>query len=110
MFLITEGVDNGPIISQRTFCYRPYDDIQVSYYRASLAMADMLCEVLANPAKIANSQLQPDSGFYYPQRKPEDGSIDWHQSMDFISRQCRALTSPYPGQDRVRSTHDIAEK
>ena len=46
LFLITEGVDNGPIISQRTFCYRPYDDIQVSYYRASLAMADMLCEVL----------------------------------------------------------------
>jgi len=97
LFLIAEGVDNGPIISQRTFFYRPYDDIQVSYYRASLAMADMVCEVLDSPEKIGNAQRQASLGLYYPQRRPEDGSIDWHQPMDFISRQCRALTSPYPG-------------
>lgn len=97
LFLITKGVDNGPIISQRTFFYRPYDDIQVSYYRASLAMADMVCEILDRPEKIANAQQQTSVAFYYPQRRPEDGSIDWHQPMDFISQQCRALTSPYPG-------------
>lgn len=101
LFLITKGIDDGPIISRRTFYYRPYDDIQVSYYRASLAMADMVCEVLDSPEKIANAQRQASLGFYYPQRRPEDGSIDWYQPMEFISRQCRALTSPYPG---LRST------
>ena len=96
LFRISEGIDDGPVISQRTF-YRPFDDIQISYYRASLAMAEMVCEVLDRPEKIGNTKSQLGSGFYYPQRKPEDGSIDWHQSMESISRQCRALTSPYPG-------------
>lgn len=97
LFLISEGIDDGPVISHRSFYYRPYDDIQISYYRASLAMADMVCELLDCPDNIQNAKLQDRPGFYYPQRRPEDGSIDWYQTMEFISRQCRALTLPYPG-------------
>jgi UDP-4-amino-4-deoxy-L-arabinose formyltransferase/UDP-glucuronic acid dehydrogenase (UDP-4-keto-hexauronic acid decarboxylating) len=97
LFRITEGVDEGPIIAQRTFFYRPDDDIQVSYYRATLAMADMVCEILANPTRLEKLDHQPTQAFYYPQRKPEDGMADWYQSADVVARHCRALTSPYPG-------------
>jgi methionyl-tRNA formyltransferase len=97
LFRITEGVDEGPIIAQRTFFYRPEDDIQVSYYRAALAMADMVCEVLSHPIRLEKGEHQSTQAFYYPQRKPEDGIADWYQPANVIARHCRALTSPYPG-------------
>lgn len=97
LFRITEGVDEGPVISQRTFFYRPFDDIQVSYYRAALAMADMICEVLADPEILKKAKPQSTQAFYYPQRRPEDGMVDWYQPADVIARHCRALTTPYPG-------------
>ena len=97
MFCITEGVDEGPIIAERTFFYRPDDDIQVSYYRAALAMADMVCEVLANPKRLEKKDQQSTQAFYYPQRRPEDGMADWYQPANVIARHCRALTTPYPG-------------
>ena len=34
---------------------------------------------------------------YLPQRKPEDGAIDWQRSPAEIDRFIRALTRPYPG-------------
>lgn len=97
MFFITEGVDEGPIIAERTFFYRPDDDIQVSYYRAALAMANMVCEVLANPKRLEKKDQQSTQAFYYPQRRPEDGMADWYQPANVIARHCRALTTPYPG-------------
>lgn len=97
LFRITEGVDEGPIIAQRTFFYRPDDDIQVSYYRAALAMADMVCEVLENPQRLEIGEQQSTKAFYYPQRRPEDGMVDWHQPANVVTRHCRALTLPYPG-------------
>jgi len=97
LFRITEGVDEGPIIAQRTFFYRPDDDIQVSYYRAALAMADMVCGVLANPHRLEKGEHQSTQAFYYPQRRPEDGMADWYQPANVVARHCRALTTPYPG-------------
>lgn len=97
LFRITEGPDEGPIVAQRTFTYRPNDDIQVSYYRSALAMADMVCEVLDDPERLDKAVSQPAHGFYYPQRRPEDGTIDWCQPAEVIARHCRALTTPYPG-------------
>ncbi len=97
LFSITEGVDEGPIIAQRTFFYRPYDDIQVSYYRAALAMSEMVCEVLAHPERLEKGKHQSTQAFYYPQRQPMDGMVDWYQQADVIARHCRALTTPYPG-------------
>ena len=97
LFRITEGVDEGPIIAQRSFFYRPEDDIQVSYYRASLAIADMVCLVLANPQLLEKGESQPTKAFYFPMRRPADGMADWHQPAAIIARHCRALTKPYPG-------------
>lgn len=97
LFRITAGVDDGPIILQRTFFYRPDDDISTSYYRASLAMAEMVCEVLTFPELLVRGYTQPVVGQYFPQRRPEDGVADWFQPAATIARHCRALTKPYPG-------------
>lgn len=97
LFRITEGADEGPVVAQRTFFYRPEDDIQVSYYRANLAMGDMICEVLAHPERLDQAAHQSNQAFYYPQRRPEDGMVDWCQPAEVIARHCRALTTPYPG-------------
>lgn len=106
LFRITAGVDDGPVVAQRSFFYRPEDDIQVSYYRASLATADMICEVLEFPDLLKVAQPQPDEAFYYPQRLPEDGRVDWSLTRDSVTRHCRALTKPYPG---LKTRHNDVE-
>ena len=97
LFRITSGVDEGPVLETRSFYYTAQDDIRVSYYRASLLMAEMINEVLIDPTKLSGGDYQEVQGFYYPQRKPEDGWVDWTLCTLQIEAHCRALTKPYPG-------------
>ena len=106
LFRITPGVDDGPVISQRSFRYQIGDDIKISYYRVALATADMVCEVLKYPQLIANAVPQPKKGLYFPQRLPEDGLADWNLSVDEIVLHCRALSRPYPG---LKTKNKIAQ-
>ena len=97
LFRITEGVDDGPILLTRSIFYGDGDDIGVSYHRVSLAMAEMVAIVLSDPDKLLYGTPQSKNAFYYPQRIPEDGCVDWSLSQSIISSHCRALTRPYPG-------------
>jgi len=97
LFRITPGIDEGPVVARRSFFYLPEDDIQISYYRASLMMAEMICDILVCPELVDSGVEQPAASFYYPQRKPEDGFIDWALPRDLIVKHCRSLTRPYPG-------------
>lgn len=97
LFRVTEGIDDGPIVATRSFFYMTGDDIAVSHYRASLAMTEMITEVLSNPEKLSSGTPQPQTGYYYPQRRPDDGWVDWSLSRETIASHCRALTHPYPG-------------
>jgi UDP-4-amino-4-deoxy-L-arabinose formyltransferase/UDP-glucuronic acid dehydrogenase (UDP-4-keto-hexauronic acid decarboxylating) len=103
LFRITSRVDEGPVLATRTFFYTPKDDIRVSYYRASLLMAEMIYEVLADPIKLSGGIPQPVHGYYYPQRTPEDGWVDWTLCASEIEAHCRALSKPYPG---LRTAHN----
>ena len=69
-------------------------------------MTDMICEVLQFPELLKAAQPQPDEAFYYPQRLPEDGRVDWSLTRDWIARHCRALTTPYPG---LKTRHNDVE-
>jgi len=97
LFRITTGVDDGPIVAQRSFFYEDFDDINVSYKKAALCVGEMMTEVLRNPDLLQQAQPQPTGASYYPQRKPEDGFVDWKLSRYEIWAHCRALTRPYPG-------------
>ena len=57
----------------------------------------MILEVLHSPEKIEAAVPQALAAFYFPQRLPQDGLVDWLQTAEVISRHCRALTKPYPG-------------
>lgn len=97
IFQIDKGVDDGPIISERSFFYNEFDDIRTSYYKSALLIAEMVVDVLKNPGKIAAAVRQSAHGFYLPQRLPSDGLADWSQSVSLLARHCRALAEPYPG-------------
>lgn len=97
LFRIAPGIDDGPVLATRTFDYGRDDDIAVSYQRATLATADMLMELLADPERLNSGTPQPEGGFYYPQRRPEDGWADWTLPAERVAAHCRALARPYPG-------------
>ncbi|QWV95984.1 hypothetical protein KP003_11640 [Geomonas nitrogeniifigens] len=103
LFQITVGIDDGPILATRSFFYADGDDIAVSYYRCALAMADMVAGALADPSTLLRGVPQPSEGFYYPQRKPEDGWVDWTLPQATICSHCRALSKPYPG---LKTSHE----
>lgn len=101
IFKISPGIDDGPVIGEKSFFYNELDDIQTSYYKASLCAADIICEILNNIDCLSNEKIQNQNPYYYPQRIPSDGFIDWNLEGSEISRHCRALTKPYPG---IRTT------
>ena len=97
LFKVTPGIDDGPVLASRRFAYLAGDDIETSYARCSLAAAEMLVELVEDPARLTAGIPQSGDAFYYPQRQPQDGWADWSLESSEISRHARALSRPYPG-------------
>ena len=97
LFRITPGVDDGPIVANRSFLIKDTDDIASSYKKSSLSVAEMVLEVLAQPELLSQARPQRGQVSYYPQRLPEDGFVDWHLGQNDIAAHCRSLSRPYPG-------------
>lgn len=98
VFWIEEGTDNGAIIDTREFEYIPTDSILTSYIMVNLYKADMILKNIEN-GRIARKEgtAQKEQGYYLPQRRREDGMIDWSRDAFDINNMVRALTKPYPG-------------
>lgn len=105
LFRLTPAADDGPVVATRTFRYGEADDISVSYRKSSHAVADMLVEVLGDPALLERAVPQSGEPGYFPQRRPEDGVVDWALGCREIWAHCRALAHPYPG---LRTSHGDA--
>ena len=97
IFWLDTGIDSGKIIDTREFKYELIDDINTSYYKAGLYMAEMIIENLAN-GKIVNHYgiRQSEESGYLPKRIASDGMIDWKRKCREIYDFVRALTIPYP--------------
>ena len=98
IFWIEEEADNGAVIDTREFKYLPTDNIMVSYIKVNFYKADMILKNIEN-GRIArkDGKKQSKEGLYLPQRKREDGMIDWNRDAVDINNMVRALTKPYPG-------------
>ncbi len=98
IFWVEPGADDGRIIDTEEFDYLPTDTILVSYVQVNLLKAEMILKNLKN-GRISRKDGTPQTGesFYLPQRKKEDGQIDWNRDAVEISNMVRALTKPYPG-------------
>lgn len=98
IFWIEEGADNGAIIDTREFEYIPTDSIMTSYVKINMYKADMILKNIENGRiAIKYGTVQNEQGYYLPQRKKEDGMIDWNRDATDINNMVRALTKPYPG-------------
>lgn len=98
LFLMKPGVDDGDIFDYAFFDINEYDTIRTLYLKNFIVTRNM---ILRNLADLLDGKLsyykQVGEPTYYPQRKPEDGQIDWSKSVFEIYNLIRALTHPYPG-------------
>jgi methionyl-tRNA formyltransferase len=99
IFEFVAEVDDGDVFAQTTVPVEPRDDVQTVYQRVTMAARELAIETLA---EIATGEAKPMSqdrskATYLPQRKPEDGIVDWARPASAIINWVRALTDPYPG-------------
>ena len=96
LFQLTPGVDDGPVLASRSFDLTERDDIVTAFKKTSAAAVDMFLEVLCRD-ELGGVPQRADEARYFPQRRPQDGGLDWRLSTGDIDRFIRALTRPYPG-------------
>jgi methionyl-tRNA formyltransferase len=99
IFEFVVEVDDGDVFDHTTVPIEPRDTIRTVYQRVTMAARELATETLA---EIARGEAEPtpqnrSKATYLPQRKPEDGIIDWSRSASAITDWVRALTDPYPG-------------
>ena len=99
-FYFADAVDDGDIIGQESFEIAFEDDIAALVQKASRASVDLIKQYVPALANRNAPRVKQDhtQATVVPQRKPEDGLIDWQacsarQAYDWI----RAQTRPYPG-------------
>lgn len=105
IFWIEEGTDDGAVIDTKEFEYSSTDSILTSYIKVNMYKADMILRNIEN-GRIERKEgiKQEKDGLYLPQRKKEDGKIDWNRDAADIYNMIRALTKPYPGAFTCRGT------
>lgn len=93
-----EGVDTGPILSQRTFLIKPDDTALTLSSSLAQVGADLLIETLP-PYLQGELAPQPQSDYgvtYAPMLKKDDGKIDFSRRVADLVNQVRAF-NPWPG-------------
>lgn len=97
LFVLDDGVDDGDIIEQEKILIDENDTIKEVYDKAIIASRSILLKVFDKNYKISFKTQDKNKLKIYPQRKPEDGLIDWSKSPKEIKDFIRAQTRPYPG-------------
>ena len=99
LFQMDDGVDTGPIVSQRREQIFSDDTIATLYARIEDRGIELIREQLPKIAsgthKLTEQSLS--NRVEMPQRSPDDGLIDWNGTSADIDRFIRAQTRPYPG-------------
>jgi len=90
-----EALDAGPIAARRAFPIGPEDDAGAVYERAAEVAAELLDDVLAQPAPSFTPQ--PEDGVTYAEKiRPEDRELDLSLPAPELVNRVRAL-SPHIG-------------
>ncbi len=98
IMLMDEGLDTGPILSQRATTILPDDTAATLSRRLAQMGAELLLDTL--PPYLEGEltpRPQDDSlATYAPRLKREDGALDFTRSAAYLARQVRAF-DPWPG-------------
>lgn len=109
LFLMDEGADSGPIISQKKLALAPRETAGSLYNKLLVLLDEQLRECVP---QLAAGTLVPQpqdhtQASYWHKRGKADGEIDWNKPAIDIDRLVRALGAPYPGAHFVRGGRDI---
>lgn len=97
LFRLEGGVDDGDIIAQESFAIEKDETIKEVYAKATQASKKVLVETLKAMPDVKFIPQDKNAIKIFPQRKPEDGLIDWTWDNQKIKNFIRAQTKPYPG-------------
>jgi methionyl-tRNA formyltransferase len=99
LFKFDTGVDDGPIVDQAETEINDDDDIASLYSRIEELGLNLIIKNIPLIAKgETNLKIQKERNRrIFPQRRPEDGLIDWKKSANDLYNFIRAQTRPYPG-------------
>jgi methionyl-tRNA formyltransferase len=106
MHYMDEHFDTGNIFAQRRVPIL-FDDTWLDIQARIGAETDkMFNEEIPKLLAGTNKQWVQDESRakYWPRRHPEDGLIDWRQSVHYIYNLIRALVKPHPGAFYVTSS------
>ncbi len=97
-FLMNSKVDDGPIISKRSFLIKKNDFAQ-NLYKKTIKIAEIqmrnICKLLFYNKKLFTTKQLGKSN-YWRKRSFKDGIIDWRMPALLINNLVRALSTPYP--------------
>lgn len=99
MFQLDKEVDAGPIYGQKSFAITLDDDCATTYEKSADAACGLILEKLPE-WKNGRFETSPNVSANHPimpRRKPVDGLVDWHKTVQENYNWIRALTKPYPG-------------
>ena len=107
LFKLDDGVDDGDIISQSILIIDDTDTIFEVYEKAKNISLIILIEVLKNINSVKFLPQDKSKIQIYPQRKQQDGQIDWSKNSKQIKDFIRAQSKPYPGAYTIISNKKI---
>ncbi len=98
-FYLDDGVDSGDIIAQNEIEIYLNENIKDIIDKVTVAALNITNEYIPLLASGTAPRIKQDEtkATYFPQRKPEDGLIDWSWDTKKIKDFLRAQTKPYPG-------------
>tara|TARA_R110001592_G_scaffold317062_2_gene593727 strand:+ start:5634 stop:6548 length:915 start_codon:yes stop_codon:yes gene_type:complete len=98
LFLLDEDIDNGDVVDYCQFEINEFDDCNSMYYKVGVSVKHMLTRTIP---KLINGDFQKlkqiGEPSYYEKRTPEDGKINFDDSVYDICNLIRGVTKPYPG-------------
>ncbi len=99
LFRYDPGVDSGQVAGVQVFEITPFDTCLTLHHKNTLSMIQLVIRLLPNLLNgTAKLEPQPTEGAtYYPKRSPDDGAIDWQDSVGDIYNLIRAVTRPFAG-------------
>lgn len=100
-----EGLDTGPIISQRTIPIDANDDAQTLHDKLAKVGAELLAPTLID-FSVGKIKAQPQDharATHVKKIKKEDGLLDWTQPARVLQNRIRAFT-PWPGAFSFQKT------
>lgn len=98
VFRLTERLDAGPIFAQPTVPVLEDETADSLYDRLIYYGVRELVDVVRqfSSGSPTSSRQRLEEATYWPERRPEDGLLDWELSADVLERLVRALPDPYP--------------